>query len=291
MKLGIFAKTFEGHEPKIVLDAAKASGFSCVHYNMSCSGLGAMPDVISPDIIKAVRSASSIIDIVAVSGTYNMIHPHVLARGFGLARLQVLAKACAGMGTKVITLCTGTRDADDQWRHHVDNNSKEAWNELCVEMEKALKIAEKNKVILAIEPELANVVNSAAKARLLLDDMQSDRLKIVFDAANLFETCSMEEQHRIVASSIDLLGDDLVMAHAKDRDADGGFVAAGMGVLDYSFYVQCLKAIDFSGPLVTHGLTAAEAPTVATFLKEKINGLDYPTSQNPIDWRVFSLVS
>ena len=274
MKLGIFAKTFEGHDPKTVLDAAKASGFSCVQYNMACSGLGPMPDAISPDVIKAVRSASSVAEIVAVSGTYNMIHPHVLARGFGLARLQVLAKACSGMGTKVITLCTGTRDVEDQWRHHADNSSKEAWQELCVEMEKAIKIAEKNKVVLAIEPELANVVNSAAKARMLLDEMQSDHLKIVFDAANLFEKCSTDEQRRIVASSIDVLGDDMVMAHAKDRDGEGGFVAAGMGVLDYSFYVQCLKSIGFSGPLVTHGLKAADAPFVANFLKEKINGLD-----------------
>ncbi len=274
MQLGIFAKTFEGIDPAGVLNKAKISGFACVHYNMACSGLGAMPDQISPEITHAIKAASNDMPIAAVSGTYNMISPLLLTRGFGMARLQVLAKACSAMGIKTITLCTGTRDVEDQWRHHPDNNSKEAWHDLCAEMAKALKIAEKNKIVLGIEPELGNVVNSAAKARMLLDEMQSDNLKIVFDAANLFETCSVDEQRYIIASGIDILGDDIVMAHAKDRDAEGGFLAAGKGVLDYPFYLQCLKAIDFSGPLVTHGLTAAEAPAVATFLKEKINELD-----------------
>ncbi len=274
MQLGIFAKTFAGVDPVVVLNKAKVSGYACVQYNMACSGLGAMPDQISPEITQAIKTASVDMPLAAVSGTYNMISPLLLTRGFGMARLQVLAKACSGLGTKVITLCTGTRDVEDQWRHHADNNSKEAWHDLCVEMAKALKIAEKNKIVLGIEPELGNVVNSVAKAKALLDEMQSDKLRIVFDAANLFETCSMDEQRYIIASGIDVLGADIVMAHAKDRDAVGGFVAAGKGVLDYPFYLQCLKAIDFSGPLVTHGLTAVEAPAVATFLKETINGLD-----------------
>ncbi len=274
MQLGIFAKTFAGQDPTTVLNAAKNAGFSCVQYNMACSGLGPMPDSISADVNKAIKAASHDVKIVAVSGTYNMISPLVLTRGFGMARLQVLAKACSAMGTKMITLCTGTRDTQDQWRHHPDNRSNEAWRDLCVEMAKALKMAEKNKVILGIEPELGNVVNSAAKARQLLDEMQSDNLKIVFDAANLFEVCSLDDQRHIVASSIDILAGDIVMAHAKDRNAQGGFTAAGKGVLDYEFYLHCLKAIDFQGPLVTHGLSTDEAPQVAHFLKEKRNGLD-----------------
>ena len=60
------------------------------------------------------------------------------------------------------------------------------------------------------------------------------------------------------------------MAHAKDRDADGGFVAAGRGVIDFAHFISCLRACGFDGPLVTHGLTEAEAPSVATFLKQVV---------------------
>ena len=56
------------------------------------------------------------------------------------------------------------------------------------------------------------------------------------------------------------------MGHAKDRTATGDFATAGKGVLDYPHYLARLKAVGFEGPLVTHGLSAREAPGVAAFL-------------------------
>jgi sugar phosphate isomerase/epimerase len=56
------------------------------------------------------------------------------------------------------------------------------------------------------------------------------------------------------------------MAHAKDRDPAGGFVAAGRGVVDFPHFLNCLRAAGFDGDLVTHGLTVDEAADVAAFL-------------------------
>ena len=79
MKLGIFAKTFEGSDPATVMQAVKAAGFSTVQYNMACSGLASMPDEISSETARAVSQAAqdSGVIIAAVSATYNMIHPDV----------------------------------------------------------------------------------------------------------------------------------------------------------------------------------------------------------------------
>jgi sugar phosphate isomerase/epimerase len=272
MQLGIFAKTFEGNEPAVVTAAAAKAGFSCVQYNMACSGLASMPDSISQAQAVAVADAARVngVSIAAVSGTYNMIHPDVAVRNTGLARLDVLASRCHAMGTRMITLCTGTRDPLDQWRHHPDNRSKEAWHDLLHAMETALTIAERHDVELGIEPELANVVSSAAKARALISELQNVRLRIVLDAANLFEQSSLDEQRRGVASSIEMLGDRIAMAHAKDRAANGAFVAAGTGVLDYPHYIACLRKSGFDGALITHGLSATEAPDVAAFLRDQL---------------------
>ena len=127
--------------------------------------------------------------------------------------------------------------------------------------------AECYNVNLGIEPELANVVNSATKAKLLIDEMKSTRLKIIFDAANLFEVAPMEEQRAIISSSIDLLAPHIIMAHAKDRMPDGAFTVAGQGCLDYAHYIACLRSIGFDGALVTHGLAASDAMAVSQFLK------------------------
>jgi sugar phosphate isomerase/epimerase len=269
MQLGIFAKTFRGSDPETVLTAARHAGFSAVQYNMACSGLPSMPDAIAPGVGQSIGAASrtSGVGIAAVSGTYNMIHPDPAIRERGHKRLEVLASHCAAMGTRLITLCTGTRDPDDQWRDHPDNGSAEAWADLITSMERAIEIAERFDIDLGVEPELANVINSAAQARRLINEIQSPRLKVVLDPANLFEKAPLRMQREIVSSAIDLLADRIAMGHAKDRTIDGGFIAAGRGVLDYVHYLNCLRAIGFDGPLVTHGLNAEDAPHVANFLR------------------------
>ncbi|QKK26289.1 sugar phosphate isomerase/epimerase family protein [Rhizobium hidalgonense] len=277
MKLGIFAKTFEGTEPTTVLNAVAEAGFACAQYNMACSGLAPMPETITETQARSVADAalSSGVEIVAVSGTFNMIHPDPSVRAAGLRNLATLAERSTGMSTGLITLCTGTRDPIDQWKSHADNDTPEAWRDLLEAMETASEIAERHNVDLGIEPELANVVNSAEKAHRLITALKCPRIKIVLDPANLFEVATLDEQRRIVSSAIDLLADRIVMAHAKDRNPDGSFATAGKGVLDYPHYLGRLRAIGFAGSLVTHGLSASEAAGVAIFLK---NNLDDETA-------------
>jgi len=57
------------------------------------------------------------------------------------------------------------------------------------------------------------------------------------------------------------------MAHAKDRHGDARFATAGQGIVDFPDFVARLKAVGFGGALVTHGLSADEAPEVAAFLR------------------------
>ena len=70
-----------------------------------------------------------------------------------------------------------------------------------------------------------------------------------------------------MAEAIDVLGDRIAMAHGKDRAADGSFTTVGKGVVDFPDFVARLRAAGFAGPLVTHGLTAEEAPGVAAYLR------------------------
>ena len=272
MRIGIFAKSFAGTDPETVLEAVAAAGFSTAQYNMACSGLPSMPDAIADEVAAAVALAArrTGVEIGAVSGTYNMIHPDPAERALGHARLASIAAAAGPMGTRLVTLCTGTRNPDDMWRAHPDNDGPEAWRDLLRSMETAVEIAERHDIELGIEPELGNVVNSAEKARRLIEEIGSPRIKIVLDPANLFETATPHRQREIIAEAIDLLADRIVLAHAKDRTADGGFTAAGRGIIDYPHYLERLAAAGFDGPLFAHGLAPEAAPGVAAFLTEVI---------------------
>jgi sugar phosphate isomerase/epimerase len=268
MQIGIFAKTFDTIGANPTLAAAAQAGYSTVQFNMACLGLPSMPDKIEPGVAEGVAAASRAthVSVAAVSGTYNMNHPDKAVRARGLARLEVLAAACKSLGTRLVTLCTGTRDAQDQWRWHPANAQPDAWRDLVAEMEAAVAIADRHDIELGIEPELANVVSDARRARRLLDEMASPRLRIVLDPANLFEIADGAERRSLIEDAVALLSKDIAIAHAKDRTATGEFTTAGKGVIDFTHFIRCLQDAGFDGPLITHGLAAEDAASVATFL-------------------------
>lgn len=272
MRVGIFARTFSARGALASLDAVRRAGFDCTQFNLSCLGMPTLPETIPAEIVREVVDAAraTAVAIPAISGTYNMIDPDLAARASGLRRLGVLIAAAPAFGAGLVTLCTGTRDAHDMWRRHPDNDTPEAWAEARDALMKAVRIAEAEGVDLGVEPELANVVDSAEAARRMIDEIGSPRLKIVLDPANLVAVATPERRREIVDRAVDLLADRIALAHAKDRDAAGGFVAAGRGVIDFPHFVRALRRAGFDGPLIAHGLDEAEAPGVAQFLRRAI---------------------
>ncbi|GAC1425504.1 MAG: sugar phosphate isomerase/epimerase [Ktedonobacteraceae bacterium] len=272
MQLGIFAKTFARPTVEDVFDAVRAHGLRCVQFNLSCAGVPSLPDEIASSLLTRIREAaqSRDIEIAAVSGTYNMIHPDQEVRQRGLRRLRTLAAACQGLGTAIITLCTGTRDPIDMWHWHPENASPQSWSDLLRAMEAALRIAEEEQVMLAFEPERANVVSTAAHGHALLTAMQSPRLKVVIDPANLIVPDDARPMRQVLDETFDLLGEHIVIAHAKDRGADDSFLAAGEGILDYDHYLCLLLASAFSGPLIIHGLAEVQVDAALQFIHSKL---------------------
>jgi sugar phosphate isomerase/epimerase len=269
MQIGIFAKTFPGTDPAAVLAAVRDAGYATTQFNLACAGLPSMPNAVPDETTAAIADAArgTGVTLCALSGTYNMAHPEKAVRDDGLRRLGTVIEAAAALSIPLVTLCTGTRDPNDQWAHHPDNADPSAWSDMAREMGRALALAERHGVDLGIEPEQANVVTSAADAMRLIADMGSARLRIVLDPANLFEQATAAEARAIVADAVERTAAHVAMAHAKDRSADGRFATAGQGIVDFADFVARLKASGFGGPLVTHGLGAGEAPGVARFLK------------------------
>ena len=272
MQLGIFARTFPRPTLEETFDAVVAHELHCVQFNMACVGLPSLPDHIENDVITYIHkeATSRQISIAAVSGTYNMIHPDPKQRQKGLRRLRVLASTCKYMGTSVITLCTGTRDPQNMWRWHSENTSPQAWEDLLSSMDAALHIAEEEGIILAFEPERANVINTAARGRALLDAMQSQHLKVIMDPANLIVSENKQHMHHILDEAFELLGEYIVLAHAKDIGPDNTFRAAGSGILDYDYYLHHLEAATVEVPLIIHGLSEAQVDATVRFLRERL---------------------
>ena len=267
MQVGLMEGTIRRKTLEATLDAIVEHGVHHLQYHISASGP-------SPAEIRKLMDTRGI-QISALSGTYNMIDPDVQKRQAGLEMLRFVAEQCKPLGTSVITLCTGSRDPQSMWRAHPNNNTPEAWHDMLESMEQALQVAEEYDVTLAFEPEVSNVVDSAKKARRLLDDMQSPYLKVVMDGANIFHKGELPKMREIIDEAFDLLGDDIALAHAKDLDQDGqaGHLAAGTGLLDYDQYIELLQKSGYEGAVVLHGLSEEQVGFCCKFLREKIDAL------------------
>jgi sugar phosphate isomerase/epimerase len=274
LEIGVFSKTFARPTLDEVLDAVLANGLHTVQFNLSCAGAPAMPQEIDPALVTRIRQAfvARQMTMAALSGTFNMIHPNLAERRAGMNSLRQLMGVCGDLDAPIVTLSTGTRNPDNMWRAHPDNQSAEAWADLLVSMQEAAQMAEEADVILAFEPEVSNVVDSAMRARRLLDEIRSPALKVVIDGANLFHTGELPRMREILTEAFDLLGDDIVLAHAKDlsRDGEAGREAAGTGLLDYDLYMRLLHQCKHVGALILHSLSEEQVAGSVAFLRARL---------------------
>lgn len=269
IQVGVFAKIFERSSILDVLQSVRDSGFESAHFNFAAIGFEDMPEEITPEIIEQIKSAilDTSIPLIGISATFNMADPDAHIRLNGLKRLEKIAGICSVIDIPLISLCSGSRNIRDKWAPHPDNNSPEAWKDMVNTLETAILIAEKNDVYLGVEPELANVINSPLKAFELITEMQTDRIKIIFDPANLFEKASTKEIKSTISFALDLLHPFLGMAHAKDRTSSGQFTAPGLGIIPFDFLFECLQSQNLNIPIVAHGFSEKEAKAVAQYLK------------------------
>ena len=282
--LGIFAKHVSRSTPEELFDALAGYGFDCTQFNAGCLGLPSLPDQIDASLwSRAARAAQSAgVKVVALSGTFNLLDENKLRLADNFRRLKVLAQGAAILGTNLLTLCSGTRNQQDMWTYHPQNQSPEAWQEMIDAMHRALEIAVEYDVYLGIEPEVANVVSNAHDGVRLIRGLRSNRIRIIFDPANLYRPpMDPRRERHVITDALRLLGDHIAIAHCKDiadptaklathQDGEELYthVAAGMGILDYHHYISELnRLVPRSIPLILHGLNEEQIPASVSFIQ------------------------
>lgn len=274
MELGIFARTFPRPTLEQTLDQIADRGITHVQFNMSCAGSPTLPDRVDEDlciwIARCFRERG--LTMAAISGTFNVIDPNMIRLHENLLAFERLAAACRWLDTRIITLCTGTLDPNDMWKRHPGNASRAAWKSLVEILRVLLKVADRNEVTLAFEPEINNVVSSTARARMLLDEIASPWLKVVIDPANLMGPGDFPRLEEVLDEAFEWLGPDIVLAHAKNP-VTGRDPGERITICDYLKFIQ-----DRMPPLpevqerrlssVQERLKSAKAPEIVQAMKE-----------------------
>lgn len=274
MRIGIMARTFSGRTVGEVLDCITSHDIRLVQFNLSCAGVDTLPEVLDNALCGQIVSAFEArqLEMVAISGTYNTVDPDMTKRELMTTRAVHLIERARDLGTTFVTLCTGTRSPDNMWRAHPDNRTPASWRDLITTFERLIIAAEGHGITLGIEPEKANVVDSALGARRLLDEMQSNNLKVILDGANLFEQHDLTNAQSVLQEAFDLLGPDIALLHAKEipHHASSSGEAAGAGKLDWGSYFQGMRSIGYDGPLVLHNLAPSQVDESVRFLNRQL---------------------
>lgn len=271
MELGIFSRTYEISDLEETYRRMNAHSIYHTQFSLSSARLTALPEQVDEVVLKDIQDLTKrySITIAGLSGTFNMIDPDEDAREWGCIQFKTQCQIAKLLHIPVVTLCTGSKNPASKWKWHDDNRKQSSWDDLLRTTDRILQYAEEQDVILGVETEASNVVNTPQRARHYLDQMGSPRLKIIMDGANLFLPEQVPYMRQVLDEAFELLGKDIVLAHAKDFTFEDKmeFAAAGQGIMDFPYYIGLLQKYDYTGALILHGLAEQQVPDSSRFLK------------------------
>lgn len=273
MKIGVFSKTYNGSSLETVFPYIYKDEIESIQFNFSCVGLDPMSLNVDESILDKINTYKDKynIRIDALTGTFNMIDPDLEAKNKAIEQFKYQCYLASRIGAPIITLCTGSKNID-KWVWDDRNNLESSYLELLDTTRKIIKYAEEYGIILAVETEQANVINTPLKARKYLDDINSPNLKIVLDCANLFNLDNINNVDGTIKQAFELLGKDIVSAHAKDVNKELKFVCTGDGIVNYELFISLLRKYNYDGSILMHGLKQEEIIKGRDYLRRIING-------------------
>ncbi|MEI6579152.1 MAG: sugar phosphate isomerase/epimerase family protein [Eubacteriales bacterium] len=231
-----------------------------------------IPECVDKSVLELIKACASKcnVEIAAVNGTFNMAHPDADVRKEGLRRFEGFAQALTFLGCGMISLCSGTRNSKSLWAPHPENGTEEAWQDMFETVTAAVKIAERLDIVLAVETEAANIIDTPEKARRLMDEIGSKNLKMIMDCANLFH---IGEAHAgnvrtVMCHAFELFVRDVVIAHGKDIKESNGieFCGTGEGIVDFEYFAELLRDYGYKGVMFLHGIYEEnKLPAALTF--------------------------
>lgn len=273
MRTGICTTDFEhsthpAYTAETVFSIISEMGYTCTQFAFSSiaetgftpTGQIEIPQFIPSSALTAAEKASAkySVPICVINGTFNMAHPDEEVRTEGLRRLSILMDAANALGCGMISLCSGSGNRDHLWRPSPENTEKSAWDRMFPTMARAVEEAEKKNIVLAIESEASNVIQTPETARRVMDEIGSDKLKMILDCANLFHagTAYRENVCDTIEHAFDLFGEDIVIAHGKDIKEGNGieFCGTGLGIVDFGFTAMMLEEYGYTGDMFLHGI-------------------------------------
>ena len=211
--LGARAHDFGRHTAHNLARIVKESGFDCVQLApaKAIEGINAIAE-INDRHLENIREAFARQQLeIAVLGCY--IDPALADEAQRLANVKLF---CDNLhhAQKL-----GVRYVGTETTHFPSDAPANEWEKQYALLKDSVlrmaETAEKTGVNIGIEPVADHTLDSPELTRRLLDEVNSPRLKLIFDPANLLLPQTAQKQDEIFQKMIDLNGDQVEVMHIK----------------------------------------------------------------------------
>lgn len=145
------------------------------------------------------------------------------------------------------------------------NNSEEAYQYLLKNMRELLSVAEEIDVKIGIEGVWCFVINSPSRMKRLVDDLNSENIRVIFDPVNYLSDTNYENQSSMIDEFFELLGDRVCAIHLKDFAIENGkkiFTNPCQGELDHKRLFEYVKKVNPNLPIILEETTEKQLQKV-----------------------------
>jgi sugar phosphate isomerase/epimerase len=254
LTVGISTLGFNGHTNAALAGELAAANFRTVQlflvqtdsrfwkYN-SRADLSSLTPARCKEIAAVYRDAG--LDIHSIGVYTNLMHPDDAELNANLAYFDAMMEVGGHMGVRTFVTEAG---------HHHDSAvpaprvplefQDEVWPRMVGTARRLAGLAAKHDAKVLFEPYFQSFFASAKRARLFIEEVNSPRVRVLLDPANLIELNDLDEMFGQLAPWIDCL-------HAKDRKHHvSRGVAAGKGDVDYKRFVTLAAKHTPRAPLI-----------------------------------------
>ncbi|HPB11865.1 MAG TPA: sugar phosphate isomerase/epimerase family protein [Kiritimatiellia bacterium] len=254
LTIGISTLGFGGHTNAALAAELAAAGFSTIQFFLtqtdsaywkynSRADLSSLTPAHCKAIAATYRDAGLAIHSIGVYT--NLMHPDDAELNANLAYFEAMMEIGGHMGVRTFITEAG---------HHYDTAvpaprvplefQDAVWPRMIATARRLDDLAAKHDAKVLFEPYFQSFFASAKRVRLFVEELNSPRLRVLLDPANLLELNDLDEMFTQLAPWIDCL-------HAKDRKHHTSRgVAAGKGDIDYKRFVTLAAKTTPQAPLI-----------------------------------------
>ncbi len=203
----------------------KALEFTGLSFHFRSAEIPSVPPDACSRCVQMLEDAN--LDLVQFGITYEecLFHPDAAVREAAIASVQRGMATAAFLNAHHYLFRPGSLNPDGAWTSHRDNHLPESMERLIDTLKPIAEHAEQHELTLVMETHAVSIMGSPEICREVVERVGSDRLRIVMDFVNHFQTLlqvyNSEERLNHIFS---VMGPVAPMAHIKDISVQNGLV-------------------------------------------------------------------